>query len=560
MSINKTPADASPAAPGNTELPLFSRKATGLVREVSLVQQTIFNASAANTVGVALIFALFAIVAFPRANLYVAIVGAAIIGVFVWTTFALLSAAIPRIGGDYTFNSRTLHPAIGLGGNAMAFISSLLAVGVWGWWAGTQGLSPAFTVIGSVTDSETMTDWGEYFSGSHEWVSFVTGCVAVAICSLLAIRGTRTIVRVMTTLFLIALTGFVIDFLILLFTSHASFVHTVDEIAGSGTYDQTVEKGASSGLYPTDGYDTGHTIGAIYTAVTALLWVYWGTYMTAEFKGGGQRSRQLKSIVGAGLIQSTVVFIAAYVFLHTIGYDFFLSALSGNFTAPGGGTVGTAGYVYFAALVAKNTFIVSLLAIMFLGWWLPGQYINAAMMQRALLTWSFDGIAPKRFSTVSDRTHTPVTSIVFCFLLSIPIVAWVSFSSNFFAALSVSALYNFFPIGLVGVSAFLFKRRQAALYKGSPAEWRIFGIEVLPVVGVGTLLSAIFLIFLALHFHTNIGLQDADAIAGLSYFQLAWITPLIVFAAAAIWFYIVRHVRRSHGVDIALAYKMIPPD
>jgi amino acid transporter len=281
--------------------------------------------------------------------------------------------------------------------------------------------------------------------------------------------------------------------------------------------------------------------------------------MTAEFKGGGQRSRQLKTIVGAGLGQSITVIIAAYIFLHTIGYDFFVSALNGSFTAPGGTTVGTAGYVYFASLVAKSSFVVTILSLTFLGWWLPGQYINAAMMQRALLAWSLDGVAPKIFSRVNDRTHTPIVSIVFVFLISIPVVAWVAFSSDFFAFLSMSALYNFFPICLVGLSAVLMRRRRADLYRGSAADWRVAGVEVLPIAGAGAVIGTCFLIYLGLHFHTNIGITDGTAFLGLTYFQLEWLTPIVVFAVSAAWYYAVKTNRQRDGVNIELAYKEIPP-
>ena len=49
--------------------------------------------------------------------------------------------------------------------------------------------------------------------------------------------------KVCTWLVLIAATGFAIDLLILLFTSHDSFVRHVDEVAGPGAYAKTVAAG-----------------------------------------------------------------------------------------------------------------------------------------------------------------------------------------------------------------------------------------------------------------------------------------------------------------------------
>ena len=84
------------------------------------------------------------------------------------------------------------------------------------------------------------------------------------------------------------------------------------------------------------------------------------------------------------------------IFMSTVGYDFFVSAFSGNFEAPGSSGLGSAGYVYFSSLVASNDLLVTLLALAFMGWFLPACYTQAAMAQRAIMTWSFDGLLPRR--------------------------------------------------------------------------------------------------------------------------------------------------------------------
>ena len=167
-----------------------------------------------------MVFGLFALVLFPRANPYVALIVALVIGVPVWVMFSLMSAAIPRIGGDYTFNSRVLHPITGLASNLSVFISTAIAMGLWAWWFGTQGLSPAFAVIGSVNNSSTFTNWAADTDGHRKWLSFVIAIIALLITSGLAVRGTKVITRVMSYLFLIAALGFAIDIVVLLFTSH----------------------------------------------------------------------------------------------------------------------------------------------------------------------------------------------------------------------------------------------------------------------------------------------------------------------------------------------------
>src|SRR6476646_12204594 len=97
-----------PSGPAGAAVPLFTRTATGLVRQVSLLQQIVFNLAASNALGLGLVFYLSVVVLFPRSNIYIALLIAGAGSFFVWTTFALLTATIPRIGGDFPINSRVL--------------------------------------------------------------------------------------------------------------------------------------------------------------------------------------------------------------------------------------------------------------------------------------------------------------------------------------------------------------------------------------------------------------------------------------------------------------------
>src|SRR6476646_11814190 len=105
---------------------------------------------------------------------------------FVWTTFALLTSAIPRVGGDYTINSRVLPPWLALGGNIGGFMGGLFCVPIFGYFMATLALSPALAVIGGVTGSSTLEKWSGYFSTSHKTVGFITTLAVLAIMSVVA--------------------------------------------------------------------------------------------------------------------------------------------------------------------------------------------------------------------------------------------------------------------------------------------------------------------------------------------------------------------------------------
>jgi amino acid transporter len=343
-----------------------------------------------------------------------------------------------------------------------------------------------------------------------------------------------------------------VSVIVTLFTSHSSFVHTVNSELGARTYAKTVAAGAEGGLYPDHGgYSTSATIGLCYYSFLVLIYVFWGTYMSAEFKGAGQRRRQLIAMNSTGLWCFISLVVLIFLFTHVVGYNFFVSSLAGNFTGVGNGLIGSAGYVYFSALVASSSVLVVIIALSFVGWFLPSVYINLSMPQRAILTWALDGLLPRRLGAVNDRTHTPVIAMTLCFIVCIPISAALSYSSNFIAILGVTSLFSYFSIVIVGISAAVVKWRRTDLYQGSPADWRVAGVAVLPVAGAGCALVGAFAVFLVLYYHGNLGIK---------YFQAMWIAAIAVLVFGFVWWALARAARSAQGLDLSANYRTIPPD
>ena len=60
--------EASGGSAAGAQVPIFSRNATGLVRQVSLPQQIVFNLASSNALGLGLVFFLSVVVLFPEAR------------------------------------------------------------------------------------------------------------------------------------------------------------------------------------------------------------------------------------------------------------------------------------------------------------------------------------------------------------------------------------------------------------------------------------------------------------------------------------------------------------
>jgi amino acid transporter len=337
--------------------------------------------------------------------------------------------------------------------------------------------------------------------------------------------------------------------------SHGSFVSHLNSFSRpfthqADTYHSTITTAVKGGLQLPDhagGYSTGNTLGAIYPIIgAAIMWVWWGVYLAAEMKGGGRRNRQLTGIFGAGLGQGLLVLVGAAIFLKTIGYDFFAAANSGAYGVPVAPYFG-----FFAAIGVHSNLIAILISFAVIFSFPPAVYINLAMCQRAPFAWAWDGLAPQWLTRVSDRYHTPVASILLTFVLVIATTAWAAFSTSFATIFTVFTLTGFVTITITGLSAIVMAWRRPELYRGSAADWKILGIPVLPVAGVGAVAFAVFMIIEAIRFHTELGVSSLAELLG---------PPVGVIVVGILYYLGARAYQQSRGIDLDLAYKSIPPD
>jgi amino acid transporter len=525
---------------------LYSRNATGLVREVPLLDHLIFNFTSSTPLVSGLVVISFVVAAYPRANLPAAILISAILALFVWTCVALLTATLPKVGGDYVFNTRLINPAVGFAFNLGVVIISPISAGLLAGFMATLGLNPALSAIATITGSTSVQNAADFFAPTNHIGVLITGTLGVVLVSVLSATGTKILIRTMTWFIGIFAVGMVVELVILLFTDNSTFVATYNHLAGAGAYEKVVAAGQAGGLYPTNGYDVGNTIGAVWFGFTVTMFMWWGTYLSGEVRRAGQRQRMLGSMIGAGALQTVILLIAWFLLIRTVGENFFISATAGNLK------IGQASFPFFSALAAPNGFFVVVLSIVFTLWVIPGININMAVVQRGIFVYSFEGLLPRRLSEVNSRTHTPLLAIALTAVLSEMGVVLYAYWAGLSTLVTVTALFPFLMLIVLGIGAFLMPRRRPDIYRGSPADWKLMGIPVLPVVGVLTSVVAIIGLILAFAFGSQSGLKGNEGLtAGIC---------VTVIAAAFIWWFAARAVRRRQGVNLDLLYRAIPPD
>src|SRR5216117_4564839 len=145
------------------QVQVFTRRASGLVRVMSP-----YSAFAYNILNIGVIFPWVYITPLaldPEASIWTGILICGAFTSLLAVVYAGLASAMPRTGGDYVFQSRTLRPWLGFAIVSTMIITFFLqwqALG--GWLVAILGFAPLFTGLGLTTGNTMFIDWGVWFA------------------------------------------------------------------------------------------------------------------------------------------------------------------------------------------------------------------------------------------------------------------------------------------------------------------------------------------------------------------------------------------------------------
>src|SRR4051812_9767928 len=184
---------------------LFLRKSSGLVREFGGRDVFVFN-----TIGYALglvlaIVPLLMAGAVPEANVLLTVLLGTVLTVANALTYAYLSAAMPRSGGEYVYLGRVVHPGVGFTANWGFQWSQLLGLGLYASFTVNFGIAVAFLTLGNVLDSAGLVSAGEDVGGDG-W-TFALGTLMIVSVLVVLSLGPRVVRRVLNILFIPAILG-----------------------------------------------------------------------------------------------------------------------------------------------------------------------------------------------------------------------------------------------------------------------------------------------------------------------------------------------------------------
>jgi basic amino acid/polyamine antiporter, APA family len=532
---------------------LFVRQSTGLVREASTLDATIFNAVFSAPVGATLAWGVFAaLTLFPGADLVWATIISGVINIPVLIMMALLASSMPRTGGDYVWVSRILAPPLATISNFGAALSATIGATFWARYFPVYGLGPILVTLGVMFDNATLIEWGQNFQTKGEWI-FVGAMVMVVLMGAILIAGLRTTFTWQNTFWIIASIGTFIAFIVLLLGSNADFTgnfNTLNAKYGGGTTADVLAAVKAAGVQPNAG-DLNATAPTIFIVMTFMMWNWWSVYLSGELKSAANRGRQMGIMFGALAWDVIFIVIGALLLFKVTGYDFMVAVNQAN-SAYG---VPQAPWYHFIASLVFNSPILTLLIVgSFLFWSLPAMVGNTFMPIRTWFAWSFDRLLPEKLSEVNERTHSPVWAILLEMVIITLMLVWSIATTDFITWLTLGVLAGVVCVVIVGVAAIAFPTRRADLYQASPANVKFAGIPVLYIVGPLSILVMLFLTWCTVVYPALVMMGNTS--------NMWWIPAFMGMIAVVglVVYYGARAIRKNQGIDIDLVYRELPPE
>jgi basic amino acid/polyamine antiporter, APA family len=540
-----TEAARAETAPG-----LFTRRATGLVREAGTADALYYNVMWAS---VALAFAFAWLLYgffYLGSNMVVAFVIAAALGLPGAFLYGMLSQIMPRTGGDYVFNSRSLHPAIGFAANFSFCFWLAIIYGLYTTYMTTYGFGAFGRMMAGFTGSSGWLDFGNWFA--NDYALFITGTVAVVVsAAVFVLGGLRLFLRLQIAAFALYMLGtFLLPLAVGLLQSKTGFIANFNDYAANlGTENGAARLAASAERlgFASTGFDTEITLKSV-----SVFWYTFGFLYASNYFAGEIRLRKrthLLSIPGALLVAVVFIGLLIAAYLSVTGYVFngqlgFANPVAYGFTAgapayPEIMGIASGSWVWGAIMIVG--FAVGLLI------WLPQTML---LISRSMFAWSFDRIMPAQLSYVDRRTHSPVVAIAIVTILAIGSTAIYAFT-DWFSTLAV-LLGLSFTLLITAFGAILLPYRQRAMVENSPYAGRFAGIPV--VSWVGMLSVAGFGLAIA------VLLWDPGSGSSLSANPGKLWLALIALAVGLAIYFVSGVIRRRQGIDLSLAYRELPPE
>lgn len=548
MSEEKS-KDLCPKPPSH---PVFARDATGLVREAGAYDVFAFNGLSIvgpQTVPPWLLTVpLIASYALLMPTLFVAGIG----GILVAVLYYVLSVSMPRSGGDYVYGSRLLHPVAGIFAGTMTGVFAGIVLASWAAtaWVPT-GLVPLLAYYGSTWNNPTLMNMAASAT-QPIYMGLFTVLSIAGFTALLCFGGNKRWYLVQNVMVTVGIIGMGALLVVLIFTDHNTFLTSLNSFLKpyNTTYDSLKSTATTNGWAVPTSVSLALILPAMVNPYGSFFWVEASGYLGGEIRH--VRRSQLIGILGALVFWAFFVGAIFMLMINMAGFDFVSahSFLLLNNPSALGSLPPVPQFLIYGLVAARNPAIAALIAIGVIAGTVPNVGWALIVFSRSIFAMSFDSVLPRSLSDVNERFGTPLKAYVICGVVALAfgmmtiLPQSVAFVTYFGAAEGFLYLITLIVIGF-GAMLYPFWRKD--FYENTCA-FKKFG----PLI---SLIGAAVVIF-----------NVVDAYYLMSLPQYYGVTPqflgtLVAAIVFSILLYpIAKAYRKRSGIDLSLAFKMLPPE
>ena len=527
---------------------IFLRKASGLIRTASLTDTFIYDIGVVS-IGLGVGSMLYYGPAFyPQGDLIWGCIIAAIAMAMISFGFITWTITLPRSGGIYVYGSRILPPAIALTMSLVEITAWLFYCAIAAYWIVILALAPMFGALNLLTGNQTFLTISQTML--EPWCTFLIGSAILILSHIVLSYGMRFYLTVNKWVFILAMASTILMIVTLAMGSREQFVTNLNELVGPSlgvpdAYNAIIASGKEKG-WGEAGFDLWQTILVSNWPFLPLIGAAFSIAIGGEIKSVAKS--QTVGMLGAIALATVCWLITVWLAYKVFGFEFLGTAVFNVLTANGGLTTPTDPAVaLLTGILTKSTLITVLTSLGLALWmwmWIPAMHTFAV---RAVVAWSFDQVAPAPLATISEKYHTPIVAITVTTIVNLIFMALFVFTATFSKiVILIEAAVLAWSVVLGAGIFFPYLRPQ--IYEKSPLAGKtLFG---LPIMTVGC-----FLGFIAAQFYFWTLFLDPNA-AGHDPTQVMIVAG--VFLLGFVFYYVMKFIKKSQGIDVTLAFKEIP--
>ena len=540
----------------NRKTPVFAREATGLVREAGAFDVFAFNGLSVTGPQMVppwlLTVPLIASYALLGPTLLVSALG----GILIALLYYVLSVSMPRSGGDYVYGSRLLHPIAGIFSGTMTGIFAGIVLASWGAtaWVPT-GLVPLLAYFGSTTNNPSLMGMAAAAT-QPVWLGSLAVISVIGFTALLGFGGVKKYYVVQNVLVTLGIIGMLTLLGVLVITDHNTFVSSLNSFLNpyNITYDSLKSTAVNNGWAVPTAVSLALIFPAMVNPYGSMFWVQASGYMGGEIRH--VKRSQLIGIIGSVLFWIVVCGAIFMLMINMAGYDFVSahSYLLLNNPSALGSLPPVPQFLIYGLVAARNPFIAALIGIGIIAGTVPVVGWSLLIFSRSVFAMSFDRVLPTFFSDVSERFGSPLKALVTCGVIALAFALMTflpqsaAFVTYFGAAQGFLYIVTFI---VIGVGAMVYPYLKKDLYDNTCAfKWTIAGIPLITIIG------ALVVVFNAIDGYYVMALPQYYGVTPqfLGTLVIAIVFSLALYPLAKAYRF------RNNGIDLSLAFKMLPPE